>query len=145
MTILDRVVRPVNGFSRSRWLLFPFIGMDTLCTLLGQPAKYWKNPAIANEYNDFFRIFVVQGPAIFIVTSLLYILSLVIFVGLLPGRLAGVLFFALTLGHYLGACSWILGSFGFGMWVAVVYAVAIASLMSAFGFSMRTTLSQASP
>jgi hypothetical protein len=112
--------------------------MDTLMTMLGQPAPYWNQPSAADEYNDFFAWFLTQGAGFFLWTSLLYIVGAVLVASLLPRRFALVAVFAYVLGHYTGATSWMINRFDFGMWLPVCYAVVIGFCLVGLGSDVRT-------
>lgn len=138
------LLHPTNGLHRLRWILPPVIGLDTACTLGGQPAAFWHDPSVANEGNDLFYHFIVQGPVFFLATSLLYIAVAVLLASWLPRPLALVTVLAYVLGHYLGASTWLLYHWGFGMWIAVTYAIALAGGLVMLGSDVRGTPSTAS-
>ena len=122
---IPRITRdPV--LKRLRWLMVFVILVDTANTLLGQPASYAENPATAAEFNEFMRVFVRLGPLPFLASSGLYIAGCFVCVSTLPRKLAYATLFALILGHYFGASTWLTYHWEFGMQAAVIYAIVIA-------------------
>ncbi len=109
-----------------KWLMVLVLSIDTTCTLIGQPDSYWHSPLTGNEGNDFFRLFLVQGYIPFIIWSILYILAMLILVSLIPGRTAAVIMYALILGHYFGASTWLDYRFGFGASGPIIYGALIS-------------------
>lgn len=133
VSFLSTLRCPRNGLHRVRWILPPVIGLDTAMTLLGQPDSYWSRPTSADEYNDFFAWFLTQGADFFLWTSLLYVVGAILVASLLPRPVALAATLAYVLGHYMGACSWITGAFGFGLWLPVCYAAAIGLALVLLG------------
>lgn len=113
------------------------IGIDTVCTLVGQPPEFWGDPQRAVEGNDFFALFLEQGAVFFLWTSALYILGAVLAASVLPRRFALIALLAYVLGHYFGASTWLSYAFGFGMWVIVTYGLVIATSLVLLGVDVR--------
>ena len=114
---------------RLRWLMVGVILSDTISTLLGQPASYWRHPGTAEEHNQFIRLFITQGYLPFVAWSLLYIVGAFIAVSILPRRLALMTLFSFLLGHYFGASSWWVYQRGYGVEVAIVYGIVLAVVL----------------
>lgn len=126
-----------NDLGPVRWVVIPVIAIDTLMTLLGQPASYWHTPATGQEGNPFFAWFLVRGLPFFLVTSAGYIAGAFALASLLPRRLALIALLGFILGHYLGASTWMLWHFQWGMSVPILYGIAIATALTTLGLDTR--------
>ncbi len=116
----DRVLK------RLRWFMVCVILVDTVNTLLGQPPGYAENPEAAQEFNKFMKIFVGWGAWPFVATSLLYVIGWFLLVSVLPRKVAYASMFAVVLGHYFGASTWMVYHWGFGVQASVIYGAVIA-------------------
>ena len=84
----DKIIR------RLRWLMVCVMLFDSSITLLGQPSSYWYHPQTVRENNGLFRYFFSQGVSVYVVTTVVYILVVVLLVSVLPRRLALVCVFS---------------------------------------------------
>jgi hypothetical protein len=77
-------------------------------TLQGQPSEYWAgNHSQVIEGTPLFRILLTHGPAAYIVGLAGWVLAFVIMILLAPETLALAVTIAFTLGHAVGAYSWL--------------------------------------
>ena len=119
----DRLIR------RLRWVMAGVIVLDTINTLLGQPARYWQHPASGRELNQFIQLFVIQGWLPFLLWSLLYVAGIFAAVSVLPRRCALVVLFAFTFGHYFGASTWWVYHWGYGAKAGIIYGIVLAVIL----------------
>jgi hypothetical protein len=113
------------------WLL---ILLDTSLTLTGQPAEYWQGDRnqVSEISPDINRLLTV-GPMAFLAGLLVYALAITAIVLLLPRRAAMVIAATVTVGHTVGACTWILWRPPYGYQVCIVLCfVSALLLVSAF-------------
>jgi hypothetical protein len=122
-----------------RWLVIPVIAVDTACTLLGQPASYWKQPFSCNEGNPFFEWFLQRGCSFFLITSAFYILLAFLLSSYLPQKLAKVVLLSYILGHFFGASTWLCDYFKFGMSGPILYGILIAIAFTLLDSLKRVT------
>ena len=82
--------------------------LDGSVTLVGQPPAYW-----AGDYSQVvegtpgFRILLTHGPAAYVAGLAVWVLAFVGMILLLPSTLALAVCLQFTLGHTIGAFSWI--------------------------------------
>jgi len=92
--------------------LFPCILLwllDVILTLAGQSSKYWAgNFSGAKELNPLFLWFLSNGPDIFLVVTIAYILLLVTLIFLVPLRIAIITAYIASIAHLIGAAGWLL-------------------------------------
>lgn len=82
--------------------------LDGSVTLIGQPASYWAGDYTqVREGTPGFRILLANGPATFIAGLAVWVLAFVGMILLLPSTLALAVCLLFTLGHTIGAFSWI--------------------------------------
>lgn len=82
--------------------------LDGLVTLIGQPEAYWEGDySKALEGTPGFRILLTHGPAAYAVGLAVWVMAFVGMILMLPSTLALAICFQFTLGHALGAFSWI--------------------------------------
>jgi len=82
--------------------------LDGSVTLIGQPAAYWAGDhSRVLEGTPGFRILLTYGPAAFIAGHLVWELAFVGMILLLPSTPALAICLMFTLGHTIGAFSWI--------------------------------------
>ena len=81
--------------------------LDGSVTLIGQPAAYWGDHSRVLEGTPGFRILLTYGPAAFIAGLTVWVLAFVGMILLLPSTLALAVCLMFTLGHTIGAFSWI--------------------------------------
>lgn len=109
-----------------RWLVVPVIAVDTVCTLVGQPASYWNSPLSGEEGNPFFEWFLLRGYSFFLITSAIYVLIAFLLSSYLPQKLARVVMLSYIFGHYFGASTWLTYRFNMGMSGPIIYGILIA-------------------
>lgn len=82
--------------------------LDGSVTLIGQPVGYWGGDySQALEGTPAFRILLRQGPAVFMAGLAIYMSAFVGMIVMLPRTLALAICLQFTLGHTIGAFSWI--------------------------------------
>ncbi len=82
--------------------------LDGSVTLIGQPAAYWAGDhSRVLEGTPGFRILLTYGPAAFVAGHMVWQLAFVCMILLLPSRLALAVCLMFTLGHTIGAFSWL--------------------------------------
>ncbi len=124
---------------RRAWLCLPplvFLTLDVAITLAHQPAEYWQGrPETLIEANSIVRIVMLHGPTAAIAGALVY--ALIFSLALLFWRspLVFVLAFLLTLGHAVGAGSWLLFRHGIGGGALAVVVLAGGNWL--LGYSWR--------
>jgi len=93
-----------------------FCALDTILTLLGQTAEYWKGGQLAydNESSPTFHYLLSVHPAAFVAGIAGWAAILVVVLLLLPDTLALIVSVAVVLGHAVGAATWLLFHFKFG-------------------------------
>lgn len=85
------------------WLL------DVILTLVGQSSEYWAgNFSEAKELNPLFHWFLSNGPGIFLVAAIAYILLLVVIFFLVPLRVGIITAYIVSIAHLIGAAGWML-------------------------------------
>lgn len=82
--------------------------IDSVSTLLAQPATYWSDPATGHENNPKFAWLLHAGPGWFIVGELVWCAVVVGVVTMLPGVLSLLVAVAVSIGHTYGALTWII-------------------------------------
>src|SRR6187397_2988668 len=83
--------------------------LDGSVTLIGQPPAYWAGDhSQVIEGTPGFRILLTHGPAAYIAGEAVWVLAFVGMILLLPTTLALTVCLAFTLGHIIGAFSWII-------------------------------------
>ncbi len=92
--------------------LFPCIFLwllDVILTLAGQSREYWAgNFSEAKELNPLFHWFLSNGPDVFLIASIAYILLLVVILFLVPLRIAIITSYIASIAHLIGAAGWML-------------------------------------
>ena len=82
--------------------------LDGSVTLIGQPKAYWAGDYVqALEGTPGFRILMTYGPAAYLAGLTVFIASFVGMILILPRTLALAVCLQFTLGHTIGAFSWI--------------------------------------
>ena len=81
--------------------------LDGSVTLIGQPAAYWGDHSRVLEGTPGFRILLTYGPAAYIAGLAVWVMAFVGMILLLPSTLALAVCLMFTLGHTIGAFSWI--------------------------------------
>jgi hypothetical protein len=81
--------------------------LDGTVTLIGQPIAYWDDHSRVLEGTPGFRILLTYSPAAFIAGLTLWVLAFVGLILLLPSTPALAVCLMFTLGHTIGAFSWI--------------------------------------
>jgi len=82
--------------------------LDGSVTLYGQPSAYWAGDhSQVREGTPGFRILLTHGPAAFVAGLAVWVLAFVGLILLLPSTLALAMCLQFTLGHTIGAFSWI--------------------------------------
>lgn len=83
-------------------------GLDGSVTLLGQPPAYWAGDySQVREGTPGFRLLLTHGPAAYVAGLAVWVLAFVGMILLLPATLALAVCLQFTLGHAIGAFSWI--------------------------------------
>jgi hypothetical protein len=108
---------------------------DSSITLLGQPSSYWYHPQTVRENNGLFRYFFSQGVSVYVVTTVVYILVVVLLVSVLPRRLALVCVFSFILGHYFGASTWLDYHWNLGINGPIIYGIVLGVMFVHLAFS----------
>ena len=81
--------------------------LDGFVTLNGQPPAYWRGDhSHVIEGTPGFRMLLTHGPAAYIAGLTLWVLAFVGMILLLPSTLALAVCLQFTLGHAIGASSW---------------------------------------
>jgi hypothetical protein len=119
----DKIVK------RLRWIMVGTIVFDDLNTLLGQPARYWQHPEVADEGNHLTHFFISRGWMCFCLYELVYIAAAFLFVSIVPRRLGLIVTFAFILGHYFGASTWLAHRWHFGTAGTVVYGIVLSAVL----------------
>jgi hypothetical protein len=92
--------------------LFPCISLwllDVILTLVGQSSEYWAgNFSDARELNPLFYWFLSNGPDVFLVAAIAYILLLVVILLLVPLKIAIITAYIVSIAHLIGAAGWML-------------------------------------
>jgi hypothetical protein len=89
--------------------------LDGTLTLIGQSARYWAGDyARVNEGSPTFNHLLQIHPAAYVVGILVWAGVFVSILLLLPDTLALIVSIAVTLGHTVGAATWLLWRFHFG-------------------------------
>ena len=97
---------------------------DFFLTLVFQSESFWnKNISTANEMNDLFRYFSNFGPSVFVASMIVYMALMFLLILYLPTYPGYVASFALILGHYFGASTWLVWSLKLGVQGAVFYGI----------------------
>ncbi len=82
--------------------------LDGSVTLIGQPAAYWAGDhSWVLEGTPGFRILLTHGPAAYIAGLTVWVLAFVGMILVLPSTVALAVCLMFTLGHTIGAFSWI--------------------------------------
>jgi hypothetical protein len=85
--------------------------LDGSVTLQGQPKEYWAGDhSHVIEGTPFFRILLTHGPAAYVAGLAGWVLAFVGMILLAPETLALTVTFIFTLGHAVGAYSWLVDS-----------------------------------
>jgi hypothetical protein len=89
--------------------------LDNTLTLAGQSPAYWDgNYAAVNEASPTFNHLLQFHPAAFVLGAVVWAAVFIGIILLLPDVFALILSIAVTLGHTVGAATWILWRFGYG-------------------------------
>ena len=82
--------------------------LDGSVTLIGQPAAYWAGDySQVREGTPGFRVLLTYGPTAYVAGFAVWVLAFVGMILLLPSTLALAVCLQFTLGHAIGAFSWI--------------------------------------
>ncbi|HRQ90750.1 MAG TPA: hypothetical protein PLA50_18300 [Bacteroidia bacterium] len=108
--------------------------IDMVATLAGQPPSYWSDPGTVDEGNRLFRWIMSKGFVVALLAKLLYAGGSFLLVSVLPWRLGLTLLFALVLGHYFGASTWLCYRYQLGAAGMVLYGVLLAAALVVVGF-----------
>jgi hypothetical protein len=119
---------------RLRWVMVCTIIFDKLNTLLCQPRSYWHFPKTAVEGNPFIRLFLSRGLTVYVIYSMIYILVAFSLASTIPKRLALVGIFAVILGHYWAASTWLVFYWNFGSCAAGIYAIVLGVVFVQLAF-----------
>jgi hypothetical protein len=80
---------------------------DCFATLIGQPARYWKNYSICDESSIIGAALLHWHPLAFTLGSIVWTILVSFLISKLGLLVSSVIFFAASLGHSLGAWTWI--------------------------------------
>ena len=119
---------------RLRWVAVWTIFFDDFNTLLGQPASFWQHPESADEFNRLTHFFISHGWLAYCLEQLVYAAGAFFLASILPRQCALVRLFALILGHFDGASSWLAHRWHFGTTGMVVYAILLAAIIVSLVF-----------
>ena len=112
------------------WLCLPFILVcvsDGCITLYGQSALYWSgNYHLSNESFPAFNWALQQGPTVFVLQSLLWIMVFSVLVLFLSGFISEALSLALTMGHSWGVMTWLVYHLQLNYLLCLLYFALIA-------------------
>ena len=97
----DKAVR------RLRWIALFVMLLDAACTLIGQPASFWRDPSTTNEGSPIVRFFLARGLLPFAVCGILYVVGVLIIASVTPRRIGLAVLFYLILGHFFGMSTWL--------------------------------------
>jgi hypothetical protein len=101
--------------------------LDNSLTLLGQPADYWDNYSRYSEFNPVAAWALEWHPIVFVIESLIWMVTFCLLIVILPNRLAQVLSLALTMGNATGSGHWLTSWVGY--WAYPVLFLSTAALV----------------
>jgi hypothetical protein len=108
-----------------KWLIAPIwllLAIDVTLTLAGQPDEYWRGDfGTAMESNPLAHPVLARGPLPFVLLAVAWALVLGISVALIPIRLAPWIAVVSTMGHAVGASTWLVHLGNWGWLLAVLY------------------------
>jgi hypothetical protein len=133
---LGTVVNTDRGIKRLRWVMLSVMTFDLVVTLAGQPASYWHKPTTANEGDPIVRLVMHQGVVPLLLVSVVYGVTILAIVSVLPRRPALVVLLLFTLWHYYGASTWLQFEFGYA-YGGFLSGVVLAALLVAVGLDTR--------
>src|SRR5207248_2036115 len=114
------------------WLCLPALACclaDVGLTLAGQPAAYWRGePGGAREANPLAWWLLAQSPGAFLAAAVAWMGTFTLLLLFWRSSLAPVLAFLVTLGHALGAASWLIDRGPAGLAPAALLLVAAERL-----------------
>ena len=117
-----------SRFSKqSLWLCCPPAALcilDGVLTLFGQPVEYWQaDYANVSEMSPSFNALLQIHPIAFLLGTLTWLVIISLLILLLPSTWALIFSVAATMGHTVGAATWILWRFdhGYNALIALVF------------------------
>jgi len=128
-------IRPL--ILRLRWIMLAVILADIVITFVSQPASYWADPATVREGNRWFHAVMARGFTTALLVDVVYLAGSWLLVSRLPWRIGLTLLFALLLGHYFGASTWICFHYKLGVQGMVLYGVLVSVLVVLVGFRAK--------
>ena len=118
------------------WLSLPpfiFCMLDQGLTLWYQPAEYWRGHYEEAFEGDpiMFRL-LSQHPLIFETVIVMWVIVFTTLIISLPKRLAMILSIAITIGHTLGAVSWIryMAFYNYPIYIILIFVVALMIVLA---------------
>lgn len=111
-----------------RWVMVATLFVDFTCTLLGQPASYWHDPAAMHEGNVLTRVFLGRSWLHFLGLDLALAAGEFALVTFLPLPVAFVCAFAFTFASFVGGSNWFFYVWRLG-WPAVIGYGAVLSVL----------------
>jgi hypothetical protein len=127
--------RNSQAVARLRWLMLTVMMFDGANTLLGQPASYWHDPQTVRESNEFFRWFMVQGWAAYVLIDLVYYWGAFFLVSTLQETPALICIFSFIFVHYGGSSTWFFYRWRLGMVTPVLFGVLLSMLIVSMVFA----------
>ncbi len=113
--------------------------LSVALTLAGQPAGYWLHPetalrgdglSIHEATNHVFEFFLGQGWPAYLGASLVYVLTALLVVSVLPRAAALIAIFAFIFGHYYGASNWLAVRWHLGVQGPNIYGAVLGACLA---------------
>lgn len=131
------LMQRVQGMKLPILLALALFAVDSAFTMAGQPPYEERVTGNVNESNPVFRFAMHSGWLIHIPITALWILAIILSIAAFP-RIVGLgVSFAWTIGHSVGALTWLVWHFGFGFWVVYPFCLIVGFAMA---FAARATL-----
>ena len=108
---------PEKLFAR---IILIIVMVDCFLTLIGQPLHYWQNYSNCNEASILGRALLHLHPLAFTLGLVSWVILVTFLINKLTLLLSYTLFFVLSIGHSLGAWSWIQPQLKSGIEILIV-------------------------
>lgn len=127
----------VKGMKLPILLALALFAVDSALTMAGQPSYEERITGNINERNPVFRFAMHNGWLIHIPITALWVLAITLSIAVFPRIIGLGVSYAWTIGHSMGALTWLIWQFGVGFWVVYPFCVVVGL---AAAFTARATL-----
>lgn len=141
---LSIVVAPFadnRRLSRLCWIMALAIATDCVCTLIGQPASYWHNPATVFEANPASKFFLQIGWWAYAAYDLAQITLFRLLALRVPPTAGWAIAFGMMLGGLCGGSNWLFFVWRLGLQAPILYGLILSTSIVWLVFNRKQDVS----